>query len=36
MDYVSKSCDLLKKEIFDDLHKYFEGVFFENLLKKEI
>ena len=36
MDYVSRSCDLLKKEIFDGLYKHFRGAFFEKLPKKEI
>ena len=34
--YVSRLCDLLKKEIFDGLCKHFWEVFFEKLLKKEI
>ena len=33
--YVSKSCDLPKKEIFDGLHKHFWGAFFKNYQKKE-
>ena len=34
--YVSRLCDLPKKEIFDGLHKHFWEAFFEKLLKKEI
>ena len=34
--YVSRSCDLPKKEIFDGLHKHFWEAFFEKLPKKEI
>ena len=36
MDYISRSCDLPKKDIFDGLHKHFGGAFFEKLPKKEI
>ena len=34
--YVSRLCDLPKKEIFDSLHKYFWGAFSKKLPKKEI
>ena len=33
MDYVSRSCDLLKKDIFDGLHKHF-GEYFLKITKK--
>ena len=36
MDYISKSCDLLKKDIFDGLHKHFWEAFSKKLPKKEI
>ena len=36
MDYISRSCDLPRKEIFDGLHKHFWGAFSEKLPKKEI
>ena len=35
MDYVSRSCDLPKKENFDCLHKHFGRAFSEKLPKKE-
>ena len=35
MDYVSRSCDLPKKEIFDGLHKHFGEVFSENYQKRK-
>ena len=34
--YVSKLCDLLKKEIFNGLYKHFGEMFFEKLPKEEI
>ena len=33
MDYVSRSCDLPKKDIFDGLHKHF-GEYFLKITKK--
>ena len=30
MDYVSRLCDLLKKDIFDGLHKHFGEYFLKN------
>ena len=33
--YISKSCDLPKKEIFDGLHKHFLGAFFKNYQKRK-
>ena len=36
IDYVSKSCDLPKKDIFDGLHKHFWEAFSGKLPKKEI
>ena len=35
MDYISRSCDLSKKEIFDSLHKHFGGTFFKNYQKRK-
>ena len=36
MDYISRPCDLPKKEIFDGLHKHFGEAFSEKFPKKEI
>ena len=36
IDYISRLCDLPKKEIFYGLHKHFWGAFSKKLPKKEI
>ena len=35
MDYVSRSCDLSKKEFFDGLHKHFWEHFLKNYQKRK-